>query len=151
MKFLIIKLHAQRLCWKPNNKNVLCWAFDYVNDNKEVDLTTLQVIYCILCYNSPVLNLNPKLQARRKLIIYYTISCMIFIKKTCKFKPFQSFFLKWKRSKQSFEKIWMIIKKKKKQTCLLVPYLFFLLERSLLRKMIFGRCGPLIVKNHLPL
>jgi hypothetical protein len=33
-------LHAQRLFWKPNSRNVFCWAFHCVNDNKEVDLTT---------------------------------------------------------------------------------------------------------------
>jgi hypothetical protein len=31
------KLHAQRLFWKLN-KNILCWTFYFVNDNKEVDL-----------------------------------------------------------------------------------------------------------------
>jgi len=34
------KLHAQRLFLKPNCIIVLCWAFYYVNDNKEVDVTT---------------------------------------------------------------------------------------------------------------
>jgi hypothetical protein len=77
MNFFWKKLHAQRLFWKPNNKNALCWAFYYINDNKEVDLTTLQVISCIFGYNSLVLNLNPKLQARRKLIIYNTINYII--------------------------------------------------------------------------
>ncbi len=64
------KLHAQRLFWKPNNLNALYWAFYYVNDSKEVSLTTPQVMHDILCYNNPILNLNPKTQARRRLIIY---------------------------------------------------------------------------------
>jgi hypothetical protein len=47
MKEDLRKLHAQRLFWKPNNRNALCWAFDYVNDNKKVDLITLQIMHCI--------------------------------------------------------------------------------------------------------
>ncbi len=34
------KLHAQRVFWKRNNKNALCWAFYHVNDNKEVNVKT---------------------------------------------------------------------------------------------------------------
>ncbi len=37
-----INLHTQRLFWKSNIKNALCWAFYCVNDNKEDDLTTLE-------------------------------------------------------------------------------------------------------------
>jgi hypothetical protein len=33
---------------------------------------TSQVMHCILCYNNPILNLNPKTQAKRRLIIYNT-------------------------------------------------------------------------------
>jgi hypothetical protein len=29
-------------------------------------------MHCILCYNNPILNLNPKAQAWRRLIIYNT-------------------------------------------------------------------------------
>jgi hypothetical protein len=54
-----------RLFWKPNNINALCWALYYVNDNKEVDLITLQVMHCIFCHNSLLLNLNPKIQAKK--------------------------------------------------------------------------------------
>jgi len=36
MKKKLKKLHAQRLFWKPNNKNVLSWGFYYVNDNKKL-------------------------------------------------------------------------------------------------------------------
>ncbi len=34
MKENLKKLHAKRLFWRPNNKNVLCWAFYSVNDIK---------------------------------------------------------------------------------------------------------------------
>jgi len=69
------------LFWKTNNKNALCWAVKYVNDNKEVDFIALQIMCCILCYNSPILNLNPKIQARKKLIIYNTINGITTLKK----------------------------------------------------------------------
>ncbi len=58
-----------RLFWKPNNINALCWAFYYVNENKEIDLTTLQGMCCIFCHNSLVLNLNPKTQVRQWLFL----------------------------------------------------------------------------------
>jgi hypothetical protein len=38
------KLHAQRAFWKGNIINTLCWAFYYVNDNKEVNVTTFQTM-----------------------------------------------------------------------------------------------------------
>ncbi len=47
MKENLKKLHAQRLFWKPNNRNALCWAFYYVNDNKEIDLIAPQIMHYI--------------------------------------------------------------------------------------------------------
>jgi hypothetical protein len=41
------KLHAQILFWKPNSRNALCWAFYYVNDNKEIDFIALQIMHRI--------------------------------------------------------------------------------------------------------
>jgi hypothetical protein len=69
MKEIFLKLHAQRLFLKPNSRNALCWAFYYVNNNKEVDLTTPQVMCCIFYHNNSILNLNPKTQDRKGLII----------------------------------------------------------------------------------
>jgi hypothetical protein len=60
MKESLKKLHAQKLFWKSNSRNALCWAFYNVNDNKKVDLTTPQTMCCIFCHNNPILNLNPK-------------------------------------------------------------------------------------------
>jgi hypothetical protein len=34
-------LHTQRKIWKNHNRIAICWAFYYVNDNKEVDPRTL--------------------------------------------------------------------------------------------------------------
>jgi hypothetical protein len=59
------KLHAQRAFWRGNNINALCWAFYCVNDNKEINVTTLQTMCCIFCHNNPILNVNPKTQARK--------------------------------------------------------------------------------------
>jgi hypothetical protein len=56
--------------------SILC-----VNDNKEVNLTTPQVMCCILCHDSLILNLNPKTQARKRLIIYNTINGITTLKK----------------------------------------------------------------------
>jgi hypothetical protein len=38
-------------------------------------------MHCILCYSSPILNLNPKTQGRRGLIIYNTTNGIITLKK----------------------------------------------------------------------
>jgi hypothetical protein len=59
----------------------LCWAFYCVNDNKEVDLIVLQVMHCIICYNSPILNLNSKTQVRRELIVYNTTNGITTLRK----------------------------------------------------------------------
>jgi hypothetical protein len=50
----------------------LCWAFYCVKDNKEVNVTTPQTMRYILCHNNLILNVNPKIQARKRLIIYNT-------------------------------------------------------------------------------
>jgi hypothetical protein len=47
-------LHAQRTPWRGNSRNVLCWAFYCVNDNKEVNVTTPQIIHYIFCHSSPI-------------------------------------------------------------------------------------------------
>jgi hypothetical protein len=65
MKKNLKKLCAQKLFWKLNSKNVLCWAFYCVNDNKKVDLIAFQTMCCIICYNNIILNLNSKIQARK--------------------------------------------------------------------------------------
>jgi hypothetical protein len=50
-------------------KNVLCWAYYCVlMITKKIDLITLQVMHCILCCNSLVLNLNIKTQDRKGVI-----------------------------------------------------------------------------------
>jgi hypothetical protein len=73
MKENFKKLNAQKSFQRRNNKNLLCWAFYYVNDNKEVNVTTLQTMHCILCHNNLILNLNKINQTRKGLIIYNTI------------------------------------------------------------------------------
>ncbi len=40
------KLYAQRTFWRGNSRNTSCWAFYYVNDNKEVNVTTPQTMWC---------------------------------------------------------------------------------------------------------
>jgi hypothetical protein len=66
------KLHAQGVFCRGNNINALFWAFYCMNDNKEVYVIVLQTMHCIFCNNNPILNVNPKIQARKRLIIYNT-------------------------------------------------------------------------------
>jgi hypothetical protein len=81
MKEKIEKLHVQRSFWRRNNKNALCWAFYCVNDNKEVNVTTPQTMHYIFCHNNPILNLHPKNQARKGLIMYSTTNGITTLKK----------------------------------------------------------------------
>ncbi len=73
------KLHAQKVFWKRNSNNALCWAC--VNDNKEVNVTTPEIMHYILCHNNPILNVNPKTQARKGLIIYNAINGIATLRK----------------------------------------------------------------------
>jgi hypothetical protein len=65
------KLHAQRKIWKPHGRTSLCWSFYCVNDNAKVDLINTQIMHCVLCYQNPVIRINPRIQARKGLISYY--------------------------------------------------------------------------------
>jgi hypothetical protein len=83
----IKKLHAQKIFWRRNNRNALCWAFYCVNDNKEVNVIVFPAIRCILCHNNPILNVNPITQARKRLIIYNRTNG-ICTEETCQFRSF---------------------------------------------------------------
>ncbi len=41
-----------------HNKNVICWAFYYVNDWKDFERENLQIMTCIFRYNNLVNALN---------------------------------------------------------------------------------------------
>jgi hypothetical protein len=58
-------LHAQKVFWKRRSKNALCWAFYCVNDNKKINVSTPQIMHCIICHNNMIFNVNPKTQARK--------------------------------------------------------------------------------------
>jgi hypothetical protein len=64
------KLHFQRKKLKHDNRNVLCWSFYCVNDNKPVNVKCFQLMRCIPCYANPILITNAKTQARKCLILY---------------------------------------------------------------------------------
>ncbi len=81
------KLHAQIFFWRGNNVNALCWTFCCVNDNKEVIVIAFRSMCCIFCHNNPILNVNPKIQARKGLIIYNGTNG-ICIEETCQFRSF---------------------------------------------------------------
>jgi len=68
------KVACSKIIWQKNSKNALCQAVYYVNDNKKNYIIVLQIMRCILCHNNPILNLNPKTQARKELFIYNTIN-----------------------------------------------------------------------------
>ncbi len=64
-----LKLHAQRLFWKPKGRYAICLAFNVVNDNKPMDGKIPQVMRCHLCYKTLVLH-NPKIKLWKGLISY---------------------------------------------------------------------------------
>jgi hypothetical protein len=71
MKKNLQNLHTQRKCGKGHNKNSLCWAFYCVNDWKEVEVASHQVMKCILCHDSEVNIPNARTKERKGLINYY--------------------------------------------------------------------------------
>jgi hypothetical protein len=129
-------LHAQRLFWKSNSRNALCWAFYYVNDNKEVDFKIPQIMCCIICYCSSILDLNPTTQANRRLIICNTTNGIITLRKHVNlhhcnlfFKLMKRWIVFWKKMEYNFlKRDWM---------CLLIPYPIFLLQKNLSRNVIY--------------
>jgi hypothetical protein len=50
------KVTCTKIILESNSRNALCWTFYCVNDNKEIDLKTPEIICCIICYNSPILD-----------------------------------------------------------------------------------------------
>jgi hypothetical protein len=73
------KLYAQRTFWRGNSISTL--SFYCVNDNKEVNATAPQTMWCILCHNNPILNVNPKTQIRKGLIIYNSSNGIMALRK----------------------------------------------------------------------
>jgi hypothetical protein len=65
---------------KTNSKNALCWEFYCVNNNKEMNVTTPQIMHCILCHNNPIFT-TPKTQARKWIIISNTTNGIATLKK----------------------------------------------------------------------
>jgi hypothetical protein len=61
-------LHSQRKKWRSHNRNVLCWSFLCVNDNKKVTFYAPQIMHYILCYSN---SFDPKMKLKKGLIFYY--------------------------------------------------------------------------------
>jgi hypothetical protein len=57
-----------------------CVGHFIINNNK-VNVIDRQTMRCILCHNNPILNVNPKTQARKGLIIYNTTNGIVALKK----------------------------------------------------------------------
>ncbi len=75
------KLHAQRKIWKGHNKKKLGWAFYCVNDGKEVEITSHQLMKSILCYHNVVNIPNLRTKERKGLKTYYKTYGMTSLKK----------------------------------------------------------------------
>jgi len=71
MKKKLQKLHAPRKCWKGHKKNSLCWSFYCVNDGKQVEVASHQVMRCSLCYDNVVNIPNARIKERKILVTYY--------------------------------------------------------------------------------
>jgi hypothetical protein len=93
---------------------------------------------CILCRNNPILNVNPKTQARKGLIIYNSSYGIATLRKNInsdhpnRLKKFEEEInCPLREMKDNFPK--------KDQMFLLIPYLFFLLQKNLLRNMMCNK------------
>ncbi len=113
-------------------------GFYCVNDNKKINVIILQTVHCIFYYNNPILNVNPKIQARKRLIIYNTTNGIARLKKHVNLdhsnilKKFEEkLIVLWGKMKDNLPK--------KNQTFLLTPYL--VQKRWCATKAKFGRFG----------
>ncbi len=70
MNLFLQKIHVQKKIQRSDNINALCWAFYCVNDGKEVEGTSHQLMRCIMCCVDPVNVLNPRVKERKGLITY---------------------------------------------------------------------------------
>jgi type IV secretory pathway VirB6-like protein len=59
-----------------------------VNEGKEVEFASHQVMKCILCYNNVVNIPNARTKKRKGLITYYKTYGIMFFLKTCRCKLF---------------------------------------------------------------
>ncbi len=55
---------------KLYSQNALRWAFLYVNDNKDVNVSYAWIMKWIICYDSSILVLNPKTKVKQGLFLY---------------------------------------------------------------------------------
>ncbi len=150
------KLHAQRVFWKGNNINVLCWAFYCMNDNKEVNVIVFQIVHYILCHNNPILNVYPKTQARKWLIIYNTTNGITPLRNYVNLNHFNIL-------KQFEIEVNFLLREDERQPSKKKPNIFsnsifsFFVGKEpfkkddVQQKQFLEDLGILIVKNHLPL
>ncbi len=60
MKENLQKLYVQIIFWKSHNIIALCWAFYWVNDNKDVDVKSLQIMCLYFLLQQFSCNFKPK-------------------------------------------------------------------------------------------
>jgi hypothetical protein len=58
MKANLKKSYVQKKIWKPHGKTSLCWSFNCVNGNVEVDLVNTQIIRSIFCCQNLIIGIN---------------------------------------------------------------------------------------------
>jgi hypothetical protein len=81
MKINLKKLHAQKKSWQQHGRLSLCWIFYCVNDDAKIDFENTQIMHCIICYQEPIIGINSKTQARKRLIFYYKTNGITSLKK----------------------------------------------------------------------
>jgi hypothetical protein len=156
MKENLKMLRAQRLFWKPNSRNVLCWAFYCVDDNKEVDLITLEIMHFIFCHNNLIFNLNPKTQAKKWFIIDNTTNSIIALKRHDNLDHYNLFFNFGKEINCPLKEYEKQLSKKRPNLSSNSISSFFVTKEpfkkdDVQQKQFLEDLGLLIVKNHLPL
>jgi hypothetical protein len=65
MKGNLQTLHIKRKIWKGHNRNLICWAFYCVNDDRKIDLGNPQAMRCLFCYNSCMRAFNPNTKNKK--------------------------------------------------------------------------------------
>jgi hypothetical protein len=78
---IILKNYMHKEYFREEIIKLHCVGHFCVNDNKKINVTNLQTMHYILCHNNPILNVNPKTQARKGLIIFNTSNCISTLRK----------------------------------------------------------------------
>ncbi len=74
-------MHFQRIKWRHDSRNALCWSFCCVNDNKPIDVKCFQLMRCNICYANLISIIKCQNTSKERCNIIYFINGINALKK----------------------------------------------------------------------